>query len=308
MNDRTPYFDYNGKHVAAIGKNGSSAIARAIHFSLKPDYEVVSASGNQTMVDKVMHNPGWQALAPKTFEPIAPAIPVRDPVERFRSACAQEGKTADEAIAKIEAGEVSFHFKPASSYLKTDSTLYKFPEQLPELATWLGLAEIPEVNTSETNNGPKPDLTPAQLTRMQEIYADDIALYASISEAGQVWIKPPTPVTEEARAAKIAELERDRYNAEVAGITLPDGKEVRTDKETQSELGKALGIIGTINPALEIDWKFPSGEVVHMDAAQIQQIAGAVFAHVHATRTTFKDKAALVAAATTKEELDAINW
>lgn len=122
------------------------------------------------------------------------------------------------------------------------------------------------------------------------------------------WKKWDAITLDEAKAAKIRELESARYQAEVAGIELPDGKFVRTDKETQAELGKALSIISTVNPALEIDWKFPSGEVLHMDATQIQEIAGVVFTHVQQTRTAYKDKAALVEAATTKDELDAITW
>jgi len=113
---------------------------------------------------------------------------------------------------------------------------------------------------------------------------------------------------QEAKDAKIAELEAARWDAEVAGITLPDGKEVSTDKETQAELAKALSIISTVNPTLEIDWKFPDGEVVHLDPTQIQEIAGAVFGHVQATRTAYKDKVALVESATTKDELNAITW
>jgi hypothetical protein len=194
--NRTPYFDLNGTHVAAIGKNGSSAIGRAIHYHLNPDYVVRSASGNADMVEKVMHNPGWQALAPKTFEPVNPIIPVRDPVERFRSACAQEGRTAADAIQRIQDGNVSFHFKPVTDYLKGDSRLYKFPEHIAEIATELGLNGIEEVNTSATNNGPKPDLTEGELEQVQAIYADDIALYESITEAGQVWTAPPAPEPE----------------------------------------------------------------------------------------------------------------
>jgi hypothetical protein len=190
---KTPYYNYNGIHVACIFKSGSSAIARAIHFALKPDYQIISASGNADMVERVMHNPGWQAMAPKTFEPISPLIPVRDPVERFRSACAQEGKTAEEALNLLDEGEASQHFRKQSDYLIGDCTLYKFPEHIAELATEIGLDGIPEVNTSETNNGPKPDLTPEQLARVEALYADDIALYESITEAGQVYVVEPEP-------------------------------------------------------------------------------------------------------------------
>ena len=195
---KTPYFVFNDLHIACIPKAGSSAIARAIHFALHPDYKVISASGNAEMVERVIHNPGWQALAPKTFDPVNPVIPLRNPVERFRSACAQEGLTADEAIALIEAGKSSGHFRAQSDYLVPgQNALYRFPEHIEELAALLGLDEIPEVNTSATNNGPKPDLTPEQVARVESLYVDDIALYESISEPGQVLaIAPPGPEPE----------------------------------------------------------------------------------------------------------------
>lgn len=127
-------------------------------------------------------------------------------------------------------------------------------------------------------------------------------------EEWREWSRWNNLTLEEAKAAKIRELEAARYQAEIAGITLPGGQPIRTDKETQAELGKALSIISTVNPALEIDWKFPDGTVERLDAATVQQIAGAVFAHVQATRTAYKTLAAQVAAATTKSELKPIAW
>jgi hypothetical protein len=184
---KTPYFTHNQTHVAAIPKSGSSAIARAIHFAAKPNFKVISASRDGEMVERIMGNPGWQALAAKTTEPSNPIIPVRDPVERFRSACAQENKTADEALALLDEGKASQHFRKQSDWVTPNCRLAKFPEHLSFIATELGLEDIPPVNESETHNGPKPDLTPDQTTRVQTIYADDIALYASITEAGQAY-------------------------------------------------------------------------------------------------------------------------
>lgn len=199
MNDRrkTPFFAFHDKHVACVPKSGSSAIGRAIHFALRPNYVVRSASGNADMVDRVMRNPGWQAMAPKTDAPVNPAIPVRDPVERFRSACAQEGKTAQEAFDAIDAGTISGHFQPVTAWLQVDSKLFQFPEHIEELAAFLGLDEIPPVNESQTNNGPKPDLTANELERVQEIYAADIAIFKSIHAPGQELIIPaPEPEPE----------------------------------------------------------------------------------------------------------------
>ena len=192
---KTTFFEHNGKQVAAIGKSGSSAIARAILFAQQPEYTVRSASNDPEKVELSLNRPKWQALVPKTETPNLPAIPVRDPIERFRSACAQEGITADEALAKID--KANFHFRPTSAHVTMDCVLFKFPEHLDELAAFLGLESIDRVNDGETNNPPKPDLTAEQLTLVREIYADDIALYASIATAGQsLTVAPPEPEPE----------------------------------------------------------------------------------------------------------------
>jgi hypothetical protein len=300
---KTPYYDYNGIHVACIFKSGSSAIARAIHFALKPDYQIISASGNADMVERVMHNPGWQSLAPKTFEPINPIIPVRDPVERFRSACAQEGKTAEEALNLLDEGEASTHFRKQSDFLIGDCTLYKFPEHIVALATAIGLDGIPEVNTSETNNGPKPDLTPEQLARVEALYADDIALYESITTAGQIYT---VPATDEAKTLKREELATARHIAVDGGTTF-NGIPIRTDDQTRNELSTARQFAKD-DPNMVIEWKLSNGSFISLDAPTIIAIANAVLAHQQAQFTHEKELNALVDSATTAEELNDINW
>jgi len=196
MRNEIKFLQHGEKFVALIGKSGSSAISKAIQLSLKPDYQIISVSGNAEMVSKVSNSAGiWQGAVSSVENPTLPAIPVRDPIERFRSACAQEGITADEALAKID--KVNFHFRPTSAHVTVDCVLFKFPEHLDELAAFLGLESIDRVNDGETNNPPKPDLTAEQLTLVREIYADDIALYASIATAGQsLTVAPPEPEPE----------------------------------------------------------------------------------------------------------------
>lgn len=310
--------------IADIGKVGSTTIFRAVLETYHPDRVPITLGAD------ISNSPdnGGRGRVDRTDNPTAPVLlPVRDPIERFRSACSQSRiDDVDVLLTHLEegTGEIgpkktpiieSYHFRPQVDYRNSNQPmkLYKFPEHIDDLATEAGLpTPMPTVNDSISNNPPKPDLTPAQLTRVESIYAEDILLFNSITAAGQdynfTYVEPPIPATDADKAAKISELEAARYQAEIAGVTLPDGKEVRTDKTTQEELGKALSIIATVNPALEIDWKFPSGEVVHLDATAIQQIAGVVFAHVQVTRTTYKNKASLVAAATTTAELNAITW
>ena len=302
---KSQYIQSGSAYFALNFKAATSSIARAIVSAHYPDIEDNLVNNTSYPEGVTIDNSRWHSQLPKTETPDGDVILiVRDPVERFRSACAETGKTPDEALS--EQGQKNNHLWPTSRLLVDGCKLYRFEADLDDAANALGLT-LPLPNIDGGNDA-KPTLTPEQLSRVQAIYADDIALYESITTAGQEWIAPPVPATDEMRAAKIGELERARWDAEVAGITLPDGRFVRTDKETQAELGKALGIIGTINPALEIDWKFPSGEVVKLDADQIQQIANAVFSHVQATRTKFKEKSAEVQAAGTQAEVESISW
>ena len=172
------YIIHKDKQVAIIGKSGSSAISKAIYIDGRDDVSEVMLLSNA---------PGFQHRVPQTQDPYNPMIPVRDPVERFRSACAQEDRTAAQEISRIERGRYSFHTKRTSSYLVAGAALYKFPEHIEEIARDLGLDKIPRVNDSNSNNSPKPILTEEELERVAELYADDISLYNSIENAGQIY-------------------------------------------------------------------------------------------------------------------------
>ena len=312
--------------IAEVGKGGSSAIGKAAILTFYPERQRIVVGydmSNQPM--------GWgrESLERTETPDGVVLVPVREPIERFRSACAQTRiENVDDLLTKIETQALvsggrpdrkitwdkHFHFRPTVDYT-TDLTvkLYKFPEQIDDLAAEAGLpVPLPSVNDSASNNPPKPVLTPEQLARVEVIYADDIALYNSITTAGQEFVgevTPPEPTTDEAKAAKILELEAARYQAEIAGtiVAALGGAFVRTDKETQNELGKALALL-TIDPTFEIDWKFPDGTIVHLAKAQIEAVAQEVFSHVQQTRTDYKVKAEAVAVATTQEELESITW
>lgn len=296
-----------------IPKAGSSAIATALLFAQQPDYTIRSVSGDPEKVEASRNRAGRQAAIDKTETPVNPIIGLRDPVERFRSACAQEGKTAEEALTKIEAGDFSGHFKPQVDWLVADSRLYKFPEHIDDIAQALGLDEIQSVNDSATNNGPKPDLTADELARVQAIYADDIALYESITEAGQEWIKPPTPATDEMKAAKLAELEQARYEDEVNGFALSapstpfDGAPIRTDREYSQLAITQAYLKAKQDPAYQVDnWHMPDGSYVSIPNAILILIGDQMDAHIQGTRTKHAGLEAQTQAATTQAELEAI--
>lgn len=297
----------NGNSLLLVGRSGSTAttlaICKELHPEVLPKTRPLEIEGAR-----------WpQELLGREESPVGDVIvPVRNPVERFQSWCNYNKATPaeiDEALSLVENDSENFAVRdmyPVTKLIPSGARtlLFKFPDHLPAMASDIGISEIPIENESDED----VTINQTQIDRFTTLFKDDIALYESITEAGQTYTAPPEPATAELKAAKIRELESARYQSEIAGITLPTGQFVRTDKETQAELGKALSIISTVNPTLEIDWKFPDGEVVHMDSTQIQQIAGAVFTHVQSTRTAYKDKAALVEAATTKDELNSITW
>jgi hypothetical protein len=261
MNRKPQYFTYNDQHVAVIFKNGSSAIGKAIRFAITPDFQINPNRG-QEYLDKMNNRAGWQAGVPKTDSPFNPIIPVRDPVERFRSACAQEGRTVKEALAKCEAGDFSMHFEPVTTWLITDSRLFRFPDHLQDIADLLGIDEIPPVNDSATNNGPKPDLTPEELARVEAIYTDDIALFGSITEAGQVWTAPviepePEPVPQQVTPRQIRLALIDR------GIMPEQITQMLSGIEDEVLRAKSLA-----------EWEFAS--VVKRNHPLIAQLAGAL--------------------------------
>jgi hypothetical protein len=174
------YISFNDQQIAMIGKSGSSAIAKAIHISLSNVDEMSEEQLNS-------NRPGFQHLVRSTQDPHCPIIPVRDPVERFISACAQEDRTPSQEISRIERGRYSFHTKQTSSYLVAGARLYKFPEHIKEIAHDLGLNSIPSVNDGASNNSPKPVLTSDELKRVEELYSDDLHLFNSILSAGQIY-------------------------------------------------------------------------------------------------------------------------
>ena len=242
----------------------------------------------------------WMGLLPTvTAEDAHPVVAlIRSPLDRFKSACLHEGISAAEGLAKT--GTV--HFTLQSDLLVDGTALYRYETDFDEFVSLLGLDAVGSSNESTGDL----ELTNDEQAEFESIYAADIALYDSITEAGQTYT---ITATNEAKAAKIRELEAARYQAEIAGTTVAalGGAFVRTDKETQNELGKALALL-TIDPTFEIDWKFPDGTIVHLAKAQIEAVAQEVFSHVQQTRTDYKVKAEAVAVATTQEELESITW
>ena len=114
------------------------------------------------------------------------------------------------------------------------------------------------------------------------------------------------PMTlDEAKSAKKQEIAAARYAAEIAGVTV-GGATVRTDRESQSLItGAALKALQ--DAEYVCSWKTDAG-FVELSAPQILAIADAVREHVQAQFDHERALLALIDAAGTLEDLEAVTW
>lgn len=103
---------------------------------------------------------------------------VRDPVERFRSACARQQKSVEEGLESISF-DVHFWTLESMGLLAEGITHFRFPDQIDECSQWLGL-ETPVPQLNEEDEESKPVLTPEQEAAIRATYAADIALWESL--------------------------------------------------------------------------------------------------------------------------------
>jgi hypothetical protein len=203
---KSGYLNTPNAAIALNFKVGSSTLSRAVIAAHQPEL-------NAQLVDGVgFHYPAGmsaddlplQGLCDKVNPSERPVILllVRNPVDKFRSACAES--SIDDVDAKLTelvsdwGGDV--HFWPQSRLLFGTTKLYVFPDHLEDLATEADLAlPLPNINVKD-DTATKPTLTAEQQTRVEAIYADDIELFASITKAGQVRVTPMPPAAPEPTA------------------------------------------------------------------------------------------------------------
>ena len=130
-------------------------------------------------------------------------------------------------------------------------------------------------------------------------FLPDEALSPEQSAAIASYFAPMT--LEDCRFAKKAEIANARWQAEVSGVN-----GIRTDRESQSMItGAALKAMQ--DSEYTCKWKTEAG-FVEMTAAQILAIADAVREHVQRCFDREAELLALVEAATTPEEVEAVTW
>lgn len=193
------FYNAGGKAIAINFKVASATLARAVIRDFRPEF-------NKELTSPPVDGIGWffphgkdadsflaHGLAPKMENPTEAWLVVREPVDKFRSACSMSriGKggrmSVDEKLTELESGEMGRdgHFHPQSRFVDLGIPLHLYRlEDIDKMAEDVGLSlPLPRVNASGTIvKFPKPDLTPKQEERVRKIYAEDIELYESMKQ------------------------------------------------------------------------------------------------------------------------------
>ena len=118
-------------------------------------------------------------------------------------------------------------------------------------------------------------------------------------------VRAALPTLDELRALKLSELAALRWERETGG-TLFNGMPVATDAVSQTKyIGAVVG--AQIDPDTIINWKMADGSFVSLDAQSITAVAMAVRAHVQACFDREAEMKTQIEAATTAEELAALD-
>lgn len=115
---------------------------------------------------------------------------------------------------------------------------------------------------------------------------------------------PPAPSLDELKLRKKGEIAAARYEKETGGVEV-GGAKIATDRGSQALLTAAV-VTARFDPEFQTKWKCDDGTFVTLDAMQLRAIGDAVTAFIEACFTQEGELCALIDAAQTKEELDAI--
>jgi hypothetical protein len=214
------YFITPNYSVAFIPKSGCSTISRAVIKAFQTEEELLITTASYP-VGKNSDNSMWQGFVKREKYPSKPILAmIRNPLERFRSAMAQFHTVDVNAVidslingSKFVSGTVkareinasiNLHFKPQILWVDVNTKLYKFPEHINEASAEIGfILPLPQINAASY---PKPTLTAEQTAVLEGYYAEDIALFNSISypgiitgiiSANPISLVPPATETEE---------------------------------------------------------------------------------------------------------------
>jgi hypothetical protein len=181
----------NGTFWARVARNGSTSIEWAIKTVFHPEIPATNPS------DRTL--PLWRWQIPWTLSPAGNVyMLVRDPVDRFLSACYYyriPADIVDNVIASLNGSgpfatrwQQTREFLPQSTWVFPGLTYhyYDFANGPQPLANAVGLGVLLQLNKSSQ---PKIILTDAQTGAVQTYYAADVTLYNANKSAGP--ITPP---------------------------------------------------------------------------------------------------------------------
>ncbi len=203
------YFITPNYCVPLNAKAASSSVVRRIIAAHYPEME--------ERLKRAHYPPGLNAdsvqlhgFVPDTDKPDRPvAMLVREPIDRFLSGVAYLRMDLDEAIRSLRDGvtakasrggkhfrdivvQRNVHFIKQSRLPYGETHLFRFPEHISQMAALLGIGPLPKINITPA---PKPPVSQSQRDAILDYYADDVALYNSITQPNTV-IVAPTPEVE----------------------------------------------------------------------------------------------------------------
>lgn len=116
---------------------------------------------------------------------------------------------------------------------------------------------------------------------------------------------PPEPTLDELKTLKKSAIAAARYAAETAGTTV-NGVLIDTGRDSQALITGAA-VAAMLDENYSLNWKTTAG-FIHLTAPEIIAVAQAVRAHVQNCFDREGELVALIDAAQTKDELNAIKW
>lgn len=133
---------------------------------------------------------------------------------------------------------------------------------------------------------------------------DEVIAY-SWTYDGAAFSPPPGPTLAEAKAAKTADIERDRDAACVADVTA-HGRPWQADTRSQALLGQAITLASAGLPLPPVWRDADNNDMAIAGLADLLAIAGAIAAQVQVAYATGWTRKAALAAAETIEDVGAV--
>ena len=163
---------YKTRALALVTRSGSHALMSL----MLPESYLIPSCFEEDRWHPIMNLQGWDIRY--GLPECEVCCMVRDPVERFKSACARRNKTAEEGLLE---DEVHFWTMESMGLLNEKIKYFLFPEQINECAVWLGLpTPVPRLN--EEKDDKKPVLSERELELVIKQYHNDNELYQKLKE------------------------------------------------------------------------------------------------------------------------------